>query len=59
MSDWQVEPRETPEALKPGFQAERYTDPWNSISERLDSAMRQRLEAFKLLGAAVGGPDAS
>lgn len=56
-TDWQVEPRPVPEALQEGFEAPPYVDPWNSISQRLDSAMRERLEAFKLMGSGLGDPE--
>ena len=54
MSDWVVDPRPVPEALQKDFEAEPYADPWNSVGERLDKAMRERLEAFKLLGSGLG-----
>jgi len=56
VSDWQPDPRDTPEALTPDFQAVRYTDPWNSIMERLDNATREQV---RLLYSGIGDPDAS
>lgn len=51
---WVPEARPVPEALQEGFEAPPYVDPWNSVGERLDKAMRERLEAFKLLGGGIG-----
>ena len=46
MTDWVPDPRPTPEALTPDFKAEPYTDPWNSIMERLDNATQKELLAL-------------
>lgn len=52
--DWVPDPRPVPEALTPEFQAEPYTDPWNSIMERLDHATRAEL---RLLYSGIGDPN--
>lgn len=46
MSDWEPEPREVPAELAPAFVAEPYTDPWNSIMERLDPETIKELGRF-------------
>jgi len=57
-TDWVPEPREVPVELTEEFKAEPYRDPWSvPIMERLDSSMRERLEAFKLMGAGIGDPE--
>ena len=38
MTDWEPEPREVPAELAPAFVAEPYTDPWNSIMQRIAGA---------------------
>jgi hypothetical protein len=53
--DWVLEPREVPEALTEDFQAEPYRDPWaDTIAQRLDTAMRERLDAFFHMGSGIG-----
>lgn len=65
-SGWQVEPRPTPDALKPGFRSDPYTVPellherdhitdWASFGELAGP------EGMKLLwgAASIGEPDAS
>ena len=55
MGDWQAERRPVPDALLEDFEAEPYRDPFaDTISQRLDSVMRERLEAFKLIGSGLG-----
>lgn len=46
MNDWQGEARDLPAELDPTFEAEPYTDPWNSIMERLDPETIKELGRF-------------
>lgn len=57
MTEWVVEPKPVPVELTEDFKAAPFEDPWNSIGERLDKAMRERLEAFKLMGSGLGDPE--
>lgn len=57
MTDWVVDPKPVPAELQEGYQAPPFEDPWNSVGERLDKAMRERLEAFKLMGSGIGDPE--
>lgn len=55
MTDWVVDPKPVPVELTEDFEAEPYRDPFaDTIAQRLDAAMRERLEAFKLLGSGLG-----
>lgn len=45
-TDWEPEVRDVPDELEPTFDAEPYTDPWNSIMQRLDSDTIKKLARF-------------
>ena len=45
-TDWAPETRDVPDELNPTFEAEPYTDPWNSIMERLDPETIKELGRF-------------
>lgn len=45
-TDWAPETRDVPDELDPAFVAEPYTDPWNSIMQRLDSDTIKKLARF-------------
>lgn len=52
---WVPEKRPVPEELTEDFQAPPYRAPLSTpVMERLDHAMRERLEAFKLMGSGLG-----
>jgi hypothetical protein len=54
-TEWVPEARPVPVELTEEFEAEPYRDPFaDTIAQRLDAAMREKLEAFKLLGGGVG-----
>lgn len=46
MNDWAPEPQPVPPELEPDYQAEPYTDPWNSIMERIEGASLEQLLAL-------------
>lgn len=54
-SDWVPTPRPVPEELTEGFRAEPYTDPWNSIMERIDKATMQQLR--EMMRGGIGEPE--
>lgn len=44
--NWEPEPRPVAVELEPDFEVEPYTDPWNSILERIEGASRDQLLAI-------------